>query len=147
MHIHLPRHRILLAQLPTRTLYDYDPLFPRILVQLVEVGLLDDDQGLVHRKVSVYLVVHNHVVVHVEVRAVVHEAGREEDHEVDREAGHVVDHEGDQEDLVDVDQDVGEVVLAGRMLDSHEVLDHPAVPEEVLAVDHHGLEVALLDHP
>lgn len=74
-----------------------------------------------------------HVVVHEVVREVAHEVVRVEVREVD------------QEDLVDVVQDVDGVDLAGKMLDSHEVLVHLEVLGVVLEVVLHVREVGRLD--
>lgn len=98
-------------------------------------------------KVAVLQVVHNHEVAHV----VVHVVDHVEDHEVDHEVDHVVDHEVvhgvDQEDLVDVVLDVDEVVLVGKMLDSHVVQVLLGVLVVVLEVGHHDQVADLLDHP
>jgi len=79
----------------------------------------------------------------VVVHAVVHVVDHEADHEAAHEEVHEVGHEADQVDQVDVDQGADEEGLVGRMLDLHEVLDHPVVLEgdpvvvlHVLVVDH-----------
>lgn len=90
-------------------------------------------------KVAVLQVVHNHEEAHGVDHVV--------DHEVDHVVDHEVVHEVDQEGLVDVVLDVDEVVLVGKMLDSHVVQVLLEVLVVVLEVDLHDQVVVLLDHP